>query len=118
MERRIPTVADVVRIAVEACDPDRQDPALARLEVQFEDDDEPITAVDNLEERLALAAEGADYDVDDPAVSVATAVILYLAAHRGTPDYDREPGKLIRLAVDTQWRGDPPRAVDDWVVRR
>jgi hypothetical protein len=63
---------------VEVCDPDGRDPALGRLEEHLEDDDEPVTAVENLEERLALAAEGADYEAENPAVAVASAVVLYL----------------------------------------
>ena len=43
---------------MEVSDPDGCDPALGRLEDQLEDDDEPVTAVEHLEERLALAAEG------------------------------------------------------------
>jgi hypothetical protein len=35
----------------------------------LEDDDEPVTAVENLEEPLALAAEGADYQAENPAVA-------------------------------------------------
>ena len=58
VERKTPTVSELVRIAVEVCDPDDRDPDLGRLEEQLEDDDEPITAVENLEERLAIAAEG------------------------------------------------------------
>jgi hypothetical protein len=118
MDRRTATVSDLVRQAVEVCDPDRHDEALARFEEQLEDDDAPVTAVDNLEERLALAAEGADYDIDDPAVSVATAVVLYLAARGGEASYDRDPSELVRLAVNAQWHGDPPRAVDDWLAAR
>jgi hypothetical protein len=118
MDRHTPTVSEVVRRAVEVCDPDAVDPALGRLQEQLEDDDEPVTAVENLEERLALALEGADYDIDNPAVSVASAVALYLAAHHGTASYDRDPDELIRLAVSAQWHGDPPEAVADWLALR
>jgi hypothetical protein len=58
MDRHTPTVAELVRRAAEAADPAGRDASLARLQVQLEDDDEPVTAVQNLEERLALAAEG------------------------------------------------------------
>jgi hypothetical protein len=116
MDRRVPTVSDVVRRAVEVCDPDGVDPDLGRLEEQFEDDDAPVTAVDNLEERLAIALEGTDYEAENPAVSVASAVILYLASQGGTASFDRDPGELIRLAVGAQWHGDPPTAVADWVA--
>ena len=115
MDRRTPTVSELVRRAVEVCDPAGEDRELARLQRQLEDDDTPITAVQNLEERLAIAAEGADYDVDNPAVSVATAIVLYLAAHGGKVDDDRDPDELIELAVRRQWHGHPPEAVTDWV---
>jgi hypothetical protein len=116
MDRSTPTVADLVRHAVAICDPAGTDPSLARLETQLEDDDEPVAAVENLEERLALAAEGADYYVEDPGVAVATAIVLYLAARRGSADYDRDPDELIQLAVRAQWHRDPPDYVADWVA--
>ena len=115
MDRHTPTVAELVRRAAEVADPAGRDPKVARLHVQLEDDDEPVTAVENLEERLAVAAEGADYDVEDPGVAVATAVVLYLAGRGGQPDYDRDPNELIQLAVRNQWRGDPPDYVADWL---
>jgi hypothetical protein len=118
LERRVPTVAELVRHAVEICDPDDHDPALGEFEEQLEDDDEPITAVENLEERLALAAEGADYEVENPAVSVATAVVLYLAAKRGRGGDDRDPQELMRLAVRSLWHGDPPSGVAEWLAER
>jgi hypothetical protein len=118
MDRAIPTVSELVRRAVEVCDPDDGDEALGRFEEQLEDDDAPITAVENLEERLALAAEGADYEIENPAVSVATAVVLYLAHRRGHADYDRDPRELMRLAARAQWRKDPPQAVADWLADR
>ena len=110
-------MAELVRRAVEVCDPEDREPALGRLEEQLEDDDEPVTAVENLEERLAIAAEGADYEIEDPAVSVATALV-YLAAKRGRGDDVREPRELMRLAVRAQWRGDPPEAIVEWLGDR
>jgi hypothetical protein len=116
VERHVPTVADIVRRAVAICDPAGEDSALTSFERQLEDDDEPASAVQNLEERLALAAEGADYDVDDAAVSLATAVVLYLAGNPDASSYDRDPGELVRLAVRVQWRGDPPDHVSEWLA--
>ena len=118
MDPRTPTVADLVRRAVEICDQDDRDPALGRFEEQFEDDDEPITAVENLEERLAWADEGVDYTIENPAVSVANAVVLYLASKRGRPNYDRDPRELMQLAARAQWHGDPPTSVADWLADR
>jgi hypothetical protein len=118
MDRRTPTVADLVRRAVEICDPDSIDADLGHLQEQLEDDDEPVTAVENLEERLALALEGADYEGEIPSVSVESAVVLYLAPHHGTAEYDRDPDELIRLAVRAQWHGQPPEFVADWLSAR
>lgn len=118
MDRGTPTVSALVRLAVEVCDPDDDDQTLGRLQEQFEDDDEPITAVENLEERLAIAAEGVDYEVENPAVAMAIAVVLYLARRRGAARYDRNPRELMRLAARAQWRRDPPSAVVAWLADR
>ncbi len=116
MDRRTPTVAELVRRAVEVCDPgDREEP-LGRFEEQLEDDDEPITAVENLEERLALASEGADYEIMDPAVSVANAVVLYLASKRDHGASERDPRRLMQLAARALWHNDPPTSVVDWLA--
>jgi hypothetical protein len=118
MKGRTPTVADLVRRAVEVCDPDGRDPDLGRFEEQLEDDDEPNTAVENLEERLALSAEGADYAIENPAVSMATGVVLYLGHKHGHADYDRDPDELLRLAARATWDGRPPAGVADWLADR
>jgi len=118
MDRPTPTVAELVRRAVEICDPEDREEALGRFEQQLEDDDEPITAVENLEERLALAGEGADYEIEDPGVSVATAVVLYLAAKRDHGEGVHDPSELMRLAARALWHGDPPANVADWLAGR
>lgn len=110
------TLFEVAKRAVELCDPVGEDPALAELMIQFEDEDEPVTAIQNLEERVALAAEGADVDIDDPAVSMASAAILYLAHRRD--ELDEAPDHVLRLAARSEWKGDPPQAVVDWLADR
>lgn len=118
MDRRTPTVAELVRRAVEVCDPAEQDEALGRFERRFEDDDEPVTAVENLDGRLAGAVDGADPDVEDPAVSVARAVVRFLAEKRGHGDDVHDPDELIRLATRRQWHGNPPSRVAGWLASR
>lgn len=118
MDRHTPTVSELVRQAVQICDPDDDDAVLGRLEEQLEDDDAPVTAVQNLEERLAIALEGTDVDGENPAVAVASAIVLFLAAHGGHADADRDPDELIQLAVRAQWHGSPPESVADWVAGR
>ena len=110
------TLFDVVKRAVDIVDPDDEDPDMGRLEEIFEDADEPVTAVENLEERLALAIEGIDNEVESPAASVAAAIVLYLA-HRRDELYD-DPDHVMRLAARAEWRGDPPEAVRDWLAAR
>ena len=110
------TLFDVAKRAVEICDPTDSDPRLDRLLVQFEDADEPVTAIGNLEERVAIDEEGADVDIEDPAVSMAAATILYLTHRRD--ELGDEPSKILRLAARAEWKGDPPYRVRDLLGQR
>ena len=110
------TLFEIVKRAVEICDPTDADPRLGRLFEQFEDSDEPVTAIQNLEERVAIAAEGADVEIEDPAVSMASATILYLAHRRD--ELGDEPSKVLRLAARAEWKGDPPEQVGEWLAGR
>ena len=110
------SLADLVRRAVQICDPQDSDAVLGDYLVHFEDADEPVTAIQNLEERLALASEGVDGDVADPAVAVANAVVLYLAHRRD--EFDDDDENVLRLAARAEWRGNPPEAVVDWLADR
>jgi hypothetical protein len=110
------TLFEVAKRAVEICDPSDEDGVLGQFLLQFEDADEPITAIQNLEERVALAAEGADIDVEDPAIAMASAVILYLAYRRD--ELDDDPEKILRLAARAEWRGEPPEVVRVWLADR
>lgn len=110
------TLFEVAKRAVEICDPDDHDERLGDLLVQFEDADEPVTGVENLEERVAIAVEGVDVAIDDPAVSMAAATILYLARRRD--ELHDHPEKILRLAARAEWKGDPPGAVVDWLADR
>jgi hypothetical protein len=110
------TLAQIARRAVQICDPQDEDAVLGRYLMQFEDADEPVTAIQNLEERVALAAEGVDADVDDPSVAVANAVIIYLEYRRD--ELDDDPEDILRLAARAEWKGHPPAAVLDWLADR
>src|SRR3954454_8478902 len=115
-EPRPTTLFDVAKRAVEICDPTDRDGALGDFLAQFEDADEPITAIDNLDERVAVAAEGVDIDVEDPAVQMAGAVILYLAHRRD--EVGDDPAHVLRLAARAEYKGDPPEAIVDWLADR
>jgi hypothetical protein len=115
-EPRTVTLSELARRAADIVDPDDEDAAVGDLERQLEDADEPVTAVQNLEERLAIVAEGADYEGEQPGVAMATALILYLA-YRRDEVYD-EPHKVMRLAARAEWKGDPPDYVREWLRDR
>lgn len=110
------TLFEIAKRAVEVSDPDDADPRLGSLLEQFEDADEPVTAIQNLEERVAIAVEGVDVEIDDPAVSMAAATILYLAHRRD--ELHGEAEDILRLAARAEWRGDPPDRVRDWLADR
>src|SRR3954452_7758748 len=107
---------DVAKRAVEACDPQGIDGLLGGFLAEFEDEDEPVTTIQNLEERIAIASEGVDADVTDPAVQMAGATILYLAHRRdemGDDDAD-----ILRLAARSEFKGDPPEFIANWLSDR
>ena len=110
------TVFDVAKRAVEICDPNDSDGVLGDFLAQFEDSDEPVTAVGNLDERIALASEGVDIDVEDPAVQMAGAVMLYLAHRRD--EVSDDPDDVLRLAARAEFGGAPPEPIADWLADR
>jgi len=110
------TLFEIVKRAVDIVDPDDDDPDMGQLEEVFEDADEPVTGIENLEERVALAIEGIDNEVESPAVSVAAATILYLAHRRD--ELDDDPDDVLRIAARAEWKGDPPGSVRDWLADR
>jgi hypothetical protein len=110
------TLFEIVKRAVEICDPNDADPRLDELLAEFEDADEPVTAIQNLEERVAIAIEGVDFEIEDPAAMMAAAVILYLAHRRD--ELGDQPSKILRMAARAEWKGDPPERVDEWLAER
>lgn len=108
------TLAEVVQKAVEACDDGTSD-ELDDLLVGFEDADEPITAVDDIEERLDEVLGPTEEELS-PAVTMARAMITYLAYRRD--EIDAEPEDLLRLAARAEFGGNPPAAVAQWLAER
>ena len=95
-EPEVPTVAEIVRRAVDVADPAGADDAVAEFERRFEDRDEPVTAVDDVEEQFTEASRAIDLDGDSEALATAVSVATYLAFRRD--EVAEEPGELIRLA--------------------
>jgi hypothetical protein len=108
------TLFEVAKRAVDVVDPQGLDTTTGDLLVQFEDADEPITAVGNLDERIAIALEGVDAEVENPAAQMAGAVMLYLAHRRD--ELDDDPADILRLAARAEYAGDPPDFIADWLA--
>jgi hypothetical protein len=106
------TISDLVRRAVEAVDPDNDDPAVAEFEQRFEDSDEAVSGLENLEERVGFGGD------DEPAVTMAQAIVLYLAHRRDMVDDDPVDEELLTLAARAEFAGDPPQPVADWLNDR
>lgn len=65
---------------------------------------------------MAIAVEGVDVEIEDPAVSMAAAAILYVAHRRD--ELGDDPDKILRPAARAEWKGEPPVSVRDWLADR
>jgi hypothetical protein len=110
------TLSEIARRATEIVDPHGTDDDVVHLYTQLEDDDRPITTVQDLEGRLALATDGLTEDGENPAVDVAVATIIYLAHRRD--ELEDDPEDVLRLTARAEWKGHPPAAVQNWLDER
>src|SRR5688500_3521016 len=104
------SLSELVRRAVGIVDPDDEDGVVGDFEVRFEDADEPVTGIENLEERIGFGAD------EDPAVVVAQSIVLYLAHRRDALDDDDDD--ILALAARAEFNGNPPQSVTDWLNDR
>lgn len=106
-----PTLSEVVRRAVEATDPGND--LADELQRRLEDADEPITAIEDLGTRLAEETGRIDPEGEDPVLTMAAAVTVYLGYRRDEASVDRE--RLLRLAARAEFDGKPPAHVRNWL---
>jgi len=116
MEPQPITLAQVAKRAAEIVDPDNDDPVVGDFELAFEDADEPVTAVDDVESRVASVLADLDPAIANGSLSMAGALAVYLSFRRD--ELDADPEELIRLATRAEWEGDPPAAVGEWLADR
>jgi hypothetical protein len=108
-DRTLITLSDLVRRAGAIVDVDGLDDAVAAFVQRHEDDDVPVRGIlDGLEERIAWGAD------DEPSLVMAQAVVLYLA-HR-LDEVDDEADEILALAARSEFDGDPPAAVEEWLA--
>jgi hypothetical protein len=107
------TLAEAAHKAVEVCD-DGTSNELEDIVERFEDADEPITAIDDIDTRLNETL--GDPEDGDPAFKMARAVIAYLAYRRD--EIGEEPDRLLQLAARAEFDGQPPPDVAEWLEQR
>ena len=108
------TLAQVVHRATEVVDPEGADDGVVDLLLRFEDADEPVSAVADVELRIAEGAGAVDPQEESGPVQVARAVATYLAFRRDAVTED--PDELVRLAVRAEYDGPPPAPVAEWLA--
>ncbi len=110
------TLADAVRRAVQACDPTAESPSAADVVARFEDRDEPIAGVQELDGWLAEEFGALDPQEEDPVVQMIRATTIYLAFKR--PAASAGDQELLRLAARAEYSGDPPEPIRSWLAER
>ena len=75
-----------------------------------------LQAVEDVEARLQAEMGPVEFDEDDGALTMARAVIVYLAHRRD--ELDQDPAELLRLAARAEFHGQPPPHVEEWLVQQ
>jgi hypothetical protein len=107
------TVFQIVHRAAEIVDPDGADDDVIEFLQRFQDADEPVTAVEDFDTRMAEATGALDPQADAPVLQVARAVAVYLAFRRD--EVTDDPDDVLRLAVRAEYDGRPPANVANWL---
>lgn len=112
---RTPTMSEVIRRAVSACDPENRSESVVGLLEAYEDDDRPALGLEDLEGELRSTAEALDPDATEPEVWVAVAAARWLA---GNPKDLDKPDNAIQEGSRLFFRDQAPESVERWLVTR
>jgi hypothetical protein len=115
---RTPTVSEAVRDAAAIVDPGDGDDAIMALYEIYEDDDRPVTAVEDLAGTLVATAEGIDPEGDDGAVVACAAAAVWLGMHPRDRNEDHDGDHVLREGVRMAFGKEPPRQVADYLASR
>lgn len=110
------TLSEIVRRACEIVDPDDNDAAIGDFEQAFEDDDEPARAAGDVSDRVADVLSRLDPAVNNGALAMAGAITVYLSYRRD--ELGVEPARLLALAAEAEWKGNPPAPVAEFLADR
>lgn len=115
-EPRPVSLADLVRRAAQVVDPDDTDAIIGDFQRAFEDADEPASALDDVEERVATVVSELDPAIANGSLAVAAAIVVYLSYRRD--EVNADPEELIRLAARAEWTDGVPLIVSEWLDER
>ncbi|HEY2771151.1 MAG TPA: hypothetical protein VGI87_11300 [Solirubrobacteraceae bacterium] len=107
------TLSEAVHKAVETCSLSADSEPLDEFLERFEDADEPISAIANIDELIAEAVGTIAADDPAPELRMAGAVVVYLAFRRD--EIRAEPEELLRLAARSEFDGHPPPEIVEWL---
>ena len=107
---------EVVKRASQVVDPDDEDAVVGDFELAFEDDDEPLAARDDVQDRVAEVLARLDPAVANGSLSMAGAITVYLNHRRD--ELHAAPEELIRLAARAEFEHELPTVVRDWLDER
>jgi len=110
------TLAGAVQRAVRACDPAGESASAADVLARFEDRDEPLAGLQDVDGWLAEEFGAIDPQEEDPIVQMIRAATVYLAFKR--PEVATTDESLLRLAARAEYAGDPPEPVRSWLAER
>jgi hypothetical protein len=115
---RTPTVAEAVRDAAALVDPGDSDDAIMALYEIYEDDDRPVTAVEDLAGTLVATAEGIDPEGDDGAVLACAAAAAWIGMHPHDRNEEHQADHVLREGARMAFGKDVPRQVTEYLSGR
>ena len=110
------SLAEAVHRAALACDPAGRLPSATDAIARFEDRDEPIAGIAELDLHLAEEFGALDPQEEDPVIQMIRATTVYLGFRRDNATAGDE--ELLRLAARAEYDGDPPEMIRDWLAER
>ncbi|HEX4306703.1 MAG TPA: hypothetical protein VHZ54_11730 [Solirubrobacterales bacterium] len=115
---RTPTVSEAVRDAAALVDRGDSDDAITALYEIYEDDDRPVTAVEDLAGTLVATAEGIDPEGDDGALLATAAAAAWIGMHPHDRNEDHEADHVLREGARMAFGKEPPAQVTEYLSGR
>jgi hypothetical protein len=115
---RTPTVSEAVRDGAALVDPGDADGAIRALYEIYEDDDRPVTAVEDLAGTLIATAEGIDPEGDDGALLTCAAAAVWIGMHPHDRNEEHQADHVLREGARTAFGKKAPPQVVEYLAGR